>query len=159
MSKPPRWLTTLIQIRRQHRDTCRRQLEEAVRAELLLTEKFGKAQQQIAEITEMRRRTAAVGACDLNLLLAAQRHQAVLHREQQENAEQTQAVQKEIERRRSVVVAAEQQVRVLERLSEQKIEQAIRTENRREAKRLDELATIMHSTEAGSFGHEAGNRL
>jgi flagellar export protein FliJ len=157
MPNPPRWLSTLIQVRRQHRDGCRRQLDEAVRAEAVLAEKSGDVQTQLAEIIEVRRRTAAAGACDLNLLLAAQRHQATLQRVQQTTAEQIEVLQREIDRRRSMVVAAEQQVRVLEKLSEQKVQQAMCAEGRREMKRLDELATIMYSTEAGSFGNEVGS--
>jgi flagellar export protein FliJ len=157
MSNPPRWLSTLIQVRRQHRDACRRQLDEAVRAEAVLAEKSGEVQEQLAELTDFRRRTAAAEACDLNLLLAAQRHQAALKREQQSTTEQIELVQKEVDRRRSIVVAAEQQVRVLDKLSEQKVQQARRAEDRREAKRLDEVATIMRSTEAGSFGNESGS--
>jgi flagellar export protein FliJ len=129
-------------------------LDDAVRAEEVLAEKSADIQRQVAELTELRRRTSVAGECNLSLLLAAQRHQAALLREQQATGEQMELIQNEIDRRRSVLVAAEQQVRVLEKLSEKKVRDATLAADRREAKRLDELATIMHSAEPGSFGKE-----
>jgi flagellar export protein FliJ len=113
----------------------------------------------MAEITELGRRTSVAGECNMSLLIAAQRHKAALLREQQATAEQLELVQNEIDRRRSVLAAAEQQVRVLEKLSEKKVQDAVHAADRREAKRLDELATIRHSTEAGSFGYEVGESI
>lgn len=147
MPTPPRWLTTLTQLRRQHRDGCQRKLNDAVRAETLLADRADAVELQMAELAALRRRTLAGGGCDLNLLLSAQRHQAALHREQQATAEQLDLVRQEVDRRRANVVAAERRVRTLEKLSERRVQEAIRLADRREAKRLDELATIMHKAE------------
>jgi flagellar export protein FliJ len=75
-------------------------------------------------------------------MLAAQRYQAALQAERQMLAQQNDLLNREIERRRAALQEAEQQVRMLEKLSERK-QQAARAEaSKLEAKRLDELACL-----------------
>jgi flagellar export protein FliJ len=130
----------MIQLRRQNRDECRRQLDEAERAEAILTDQIAAADAQAASNAQMRRRVASNGSCDLNLLLAAQRHQAALEQERQALSQQIGLVAREVERRRATLVEAEQQVRMMERLSERKQAESRCKALQQESKRLDELA-------------------
>jgi flagellar export protein FliJ len=145
----PGWLSTLIQVRRQHRDDCRLHLGEAVRAEGLLEERRLAIERQIAEVRESRLRTAASRDCDLNALLAAQRHQAALYVDQKALTGQMDVLRREIDRRQALVLAAEQQLSVLEKLAERKMQEAWLEAERREVKRLDELASLRQ--EAGDL--------
>ena len=148
MSSPPVWLATLINLRRQTLHDRHRHLGEARQAEEVLAEKMTAVESQLADLAETRRRISAAGDCDISLLLAAQRHQGALMLELQTATKQTQLLAQEVERRQNAVVEAEQQVRSLEKLSERKVDQARREAERREAKRLDELAIIMQPTGA-----------
>jgi len=62
------------------------------------------------------------------------------HRKQLEGQREQVAV--EIERRREVLVAANREVRVLEKLREKQSQRHREEENRREAKQLDEAAVL-----------------
>ena len=143
MSSSPRWLTTLIELRRQERTERRRQLDEAQRAADILFEKDRVLERETGQATELRRGAAVAGGFDINRLLAAQRHQAALLMEQSAIRQQLQLLEQEIQRRRAALVEAEKQVRILEKLAERKTHEARMLSELREAKRLDELASVM----------------
>jgi flagellar FliJ protein len=72
-------------------------------------------------------------------VLAAQRYQLVLEAQRRALAEQAARLDEEIERRREDVVAADQQVRVLDKLRERRQREHRYAAERAEAKRLDEV--------------------
>jgi flagellar export protein FliJ len=75
-------------------------------------------------------------------MLAAQRQQAALLLERSSTQQQAEMLSQEIERRRAALVEAEKQVRVLEKLAIRRTQQARQRAGAREAKRLDELASL-----------------
>jgi flagellar protein FliJ len=143
MSSSPRWLTTLIELRRQARTERRRQLDEAQRAADILIEQDCVLERETGQASELRRGAAMAGSFDINRLLAAQRHQAALLMEQSAVRQQLQLLEQEIQRRRAALIEAEKQVRTLEKLAERKVREARSRADLREAKRLDELASVM----------------
>lgn len=144
---PPSWLSTLTQLRRQERDESRRRLDEALEAALDAAQKDQALASEAEHAKQLRRSAAASGACDLNLLLAAQRHQAALEMERRSVAQQSELLQQEVERRRAALAKADQQLRILDRLSERKAQQARREAALRETKRLDDVATVLFDRE------------
>jgi flagellar FliJ protein len=75
-------------------------------------------------------------------LLQTHRYELVLSTKRKQLATQIQQVQTEIERRRLVVVEADRQVRVLEKLRERQALHHRQETDRQEAKLYDEMAVI-----------------
>jgi flagellar FliJ protein len=131
-------LESLLRMRCAQRDDRRLELAQALRAEEVLRRQH---QELAAEIAELRRQRATpAGMLNVDALLDAARHEFVLSSQQKLLEDQTVQVSAEIERRRQVLVSADQQVRVLERLREAKQQRHQAEEQSREQSRLDETA-------------------
>ena len=76
----------------------------------------------------------------MDRLVEAQRYELVLRVAAAQIVRQRETVQAEIERRRQVLVEANRDVRVLENLRDKQAAQHRQEEERREMKRLDEVA-------------------
>jgi len=135
-------LETLLRLRLADRDQRRAELVKAQRAEdTLLAQAEALAREQ-TQTHELSRNLASPGAADIDRLIAAHRYELVLRTKAQQLAGQIQQVKTEVERRRQVLVEADRQVRVLEKLREK--QQAAHTirEEKHEQKELDEQALV-----------------
>ena len=131
-------LETVLQLRRRLADDRRAELRLAMQAETILRERFDANRQELAE-TQRISRDAGLGRVDVDLRLAARRHQFVLEAQAKELHEQLTKVAAETERRRGALVEAEKQVRVLEKLRERQHEGYVFEELRQEGLTLDEI--------------------
>ena len=73
-------------------------------------------------------------------MIESQRYEVTLRAYEKQTLAQRERLAVEIERRREALLAANREVRVLEKLREHQIERHREEENRRDIKRLDEIA-------------------
>ena len=131
-------LESLLRLRCAQRDERRAELAQAFRAEDVLRRQRQGIATQIAQVRQQRATSA--GPLNVDALLDAARHEFVLSSQQKVLEDQSVQVSAEIERRRQVLVAADQQVRVLEKLKETQEERHRAQELASEQNRLDEVA-------------------
>ena len=141
-------LAPLLRLRESRRDECRAALAEAYRVDEVLAKQFEGLSRELDALRTFCRMKVSPGAIDIDRLVEAQRYELVARAQQQQLAEQRKTVAAEIERRRQALVEADREVRVLEKLRERQVEQYRREVERREAKRLDEVATQQHFRQA-----------
>jgi flagellar protein FliJ len=135
-------LETLLRLRLADRDQRRAELAKAQRAEdMLLAQADGLAGER-AETCELSRKLASPGAADVDRLIASHRYELVLKARAQQLAGQIEQVRAEVARRRQILVEADRQVRVLEKLREKQQAAHNLREERREQRLLDERALI-----------------
>jgi flagellar FliJ protein len=135
-------LETLLRLRLADRDARRADLAKAQRAEDALVAQAAALAQEQQETVDLSRRLASPGAADVDRLIAAHRYELVLKARSQQLAGQIEQVRAEVERRRAVLVEADRQVRVLEKLREKQQSAHTQREEKQEQKVLDEQATI-----------------
>jgi flagellar export protein FliJ len=133
-------LATLRKVRQAARDQRRSALAEAFRAEELLTAKRAELAAEAAELRDAQRSAIGERYLDVNRLLEAQRYELLLKARGEELAKQSALVAAEIERRRQSLVAADRDVRVLDRLDERHRREHERHQARLESRQLDECA-------------------
>src|SRR3989442_1717619 len=109
-------LESLLRLRCAQRDERRAELAQAFRAEEVLRRQRADVAAQIAQVRQQR--ATSGGTLNVDALLDAARHEFVLSSQQKVLEDQSVQVSAEIGRRRQVLVAADQQVRVLEKLKE-----------------------------------------
>jgi flagellar FliJ protein len=134
-------MESLLRLRESRRDECRAALAEAYNVDEVLKKQYLAMERELDMLKEFCRRKVSPGAVDVNRLVEAQRYELVARAQQRKIGEQRQQVAAEIERRRQALVEADREVRVLEKLREKQAEQHRHEDERREAKRLDEVAT------------------
>ena len=140
-------LATLQKLREALRDQRRSALAEAQHALDLLDEQLARV---AAEFQELRRRyqsAARPGALEVDRLVEVQRYELVLRAEQQRFEQQRETIRAEVERRREALVAADREVKVLEKLREKQETRHRREDDQREMKRIDEVAGRRHVAE------------
>jgi flagellar protein FliJ len=131
-------LATLVRLRESVRDERRTQLADAVRVQAALDAQMQelRARQQEARALQ----AVPAGVVNVDQLLDAERYDLVLQVEQRRLEQQQATVAKEVDNRRQALVAADQDVRVLEKLRESQ-QQRVRTDDERQTMReLDEVA-------------------
>ena len=133
-------LATLLRLREAARDQRRAQLAQAYRADEIVEQERTRVAGELRELARQSRRAAAPGRLDVDRLLETRRYELVLQSQDQQLAQQHQAVQTEVERRRQALVDANRQVRVLEALHQKQLDHHRREENRQEIRQLDEMA-------------------
>jgi flagellar export protein FliJ len=138
-------LATLQRLREAHRDERRAQLAEAYRADEILQEQIARLLENLKEMK--RRQTAQVGGVNVDPLLDAHRYEMVLRMEQMQLEQQQQKLKVEIERRREALIAADRDVKVLEKLKETQHARFLEEEERRQMKVLDEIAGRTHQSQ------------
>jgi flagellar FliJ protein len=129
----------LLRLREVTRDERRRQLAEAQRAEAVLRERRTQLQ---TEQQGLKDETAkfSTGRVDVDRVLSIQRYETVLQIEVASNAEQLRQVETEVERRRLILVAADRDVQVLEKLRETQKDRFRIEQERKDLKQMDEIA-------------------
>jgi flagellar export protein FliJ len=131
-------LAGVLRLRCALRDERRSELAQALRAEAILRGQHDAITSELAAVRQQR--ALSTGALNVDLLLDAARYEFVLSSRQKVLEEEIKQVATEIERRRQALVAADQQVRVLEKLQETQQQRHHATEQVREQNRLDEVA-------------------
>lgn len=135
-------LATLLRLREADRDDRRGELAEAFRAAETIDEHLAEVRQHLEGLRKLQ--TVEAGGVDVDRLIEAGRYEMVLRVQQLQLEQNRQQVQAEVERRREILVAADREVRVLEKLRETQ-QQKERAELERLAmKRLDEVAGQGH---------------
>jgi flagellar FliJ protein len=135
-------LQTLLRLRLAERDQRRADLAKALRAvEMLRGEERALVQQQ-AEAAEGGRQLKSPGKADVESLLRTHRYEVVLTAQRRQLAAQIAQVEVETERRRLVLVEADRQVRVLEKLRERQAAAHRKETQRQEVKQFDETAVL-----------------
>jgi flagellar export protein FliJ len=133
-------LAPLLRLHEATRDEKRAQLAEAYRAEELLRERMREIDHELAGLKEECRQSAQPGAVDVDRLLDAQRYEVLMLAQRQVMQQHEQTLAAEIERRREALVAADREVRILEKLREKQQQEHRQAEHYEEVKVLDEVA-------------------
>ncbi len=133
-------LATLLRLREATRDERRSELAEAYRADNVLQEHLQRVGRELDCLRTECRKVAGPGTIDVDRLVETQRWEVTLRAQQSQLLGQREAVDAEIDRRRQALVAADREVRLLERLRQKQAQRHRREENRREIKELDEVA-------------------
>ena len=136
-------LTTLLRLRETTRDERRAELAAAYRADQVLQRQLARLVAELEELKAAARRAAGPGRVNVEQLVEAQRYQRTIESRQCQVNEERAALAAEIERRRQALLAAEREVRTLEKLRETRHARHRQDENRREIKQLDEVATLL----------------
>ena len=137
-------LATLLRLRLAERDERRSDLAKALAAaEILRGQRRSLAAEQQENLDALRK-VAAPGGGNVDRLIHGHRYAAILKARSAQLTGQEIQVEKEIERRREVLVEADRQVKVLEKLQSRQQSEHLRLQDRIEAKQLDEVATIGH---------------
>jgi flagellar protein FliJ len=135
-------LQTLLRLRIAERDQRRTELAKAIRAEEMLRTELRKLGGERAEAAQRGRNLKLPGAANVDALLQTHRYELVLAAQSRQLESQIAQVQVESERRRQVLVEADRQVRVLEKLRERQAAAHRREADRQEAKQLDEIGVL-----------------
>lgn len=123
------------------RDDRRLQLAEALRLEESLNQRNQELELELAELLSQAQQAARPGVVNVDRLINAQQYEVVLRSEQQSLARQQAVLDVEIERRREALIAADREVRTLEKLRESQQQHFQYDESLRETKLLDEVAS------------------
>lgn len=131
-------LAALQRLREAARDERRAQLAEVFRLAESLAEQKRQVVENLRDVA--RSRAVSAGVVDVEKLLAATRYEAVLMVEQAQLERQAAAVAVEIEKRREALVAADRDVRALEKLREAQQARHRAEQEQKSIKQLDEAA-------------------
>lgn len=137
-------LQPLLRLRTAERDERHGELAKALRAADILREQREQLGSDMADNQELSRKLSLPGSGNVDGLLAAHRYESILKVQSQHLATQEAQVAGEVERRRQVLMEADRQVRMLEKLSERKRLEHSQQELRQETKQLDEVAARNH---------------
>lgn len=133
-------LATLLRLRESLRDEKRSELALALQADVALEERIRGIEDDLADLLAAAKRGASPGAINIDRLLNAQRYELLLRAEQQIAEEQRRLLAHEIERRREALVAADREVKVLEKYRAVQQERHRTDVERKEQAQLDETA-------------------
>jgi flagellar FliJ protein len=133
-------LATLLRLREATRQDRRAELAEAYRVDDVLRQQLARLENELAALSAQCRKTVEPGEVDVDRLVEAQRYQVALRSQEFQIGRQIEAVQAEIQRRHQNLLEANREVRVLENLRDKQAFQHLQEEDRRERKRLDEIA-------------------
>lgn len=140
MARPFR-LQAVARVRERQRDAKRTRLAEGLRAVETVIQRQEELAQMLDTLNRQRRAALIDGASTAERLLDAGRYELALRSEQRVLADQRQQVEAEVERRRGELAEADRQVKALELLRQRNEQAERRASRRREARRLDEIAT------------------
>lgn len=132
-------LATLLKLREAARDARRSELGQAHEAAAILARKESALAAQLRALKQQVRTAAKPGRINLERMIQAQRYEAVLQTERQVIAEQASRLAHETERRRAAVVAADREVRVLEKLQDRQETRHRQQELKDEVKELADI--------------------
>ncbi|MGD0900873.1 MAG: flagellar export protein FliJ [Thermoguttaceae bacterium] len=132
--------TPVLRLREATREERRAALAEAYRVDDVLRRRLEAVAAEIERLRGISRQAASPGPVDVDRLVETQRYQLALQIQQAQIAAQRDNMAAEIQRRRQALLEADREVRVLEKLRQRQAERHRLEEDRRETKRLDEVA-------------------
>ena len=134
-------LEPLIKIRKNVLQECQAALAKVYEERRLLEEKLLDIENQLAEGTATARSLMQPGqTVNVDYLLGIRRQEMFLLANQNVVMQDIQKVDEEIERCRAAVVAANKEVKIIEKLKEKRYEQYLEEEKQEETKTMDEIA-------------------
>jgi flagellar export protein FliJ len=136
-------LATLLRLRESDRDERRSRLADAQRAEDIVGARIEEIDSELWRLRGESARLSRPGLVNVDELMEINRFELLLSAERQAAEQQHKLVAEEVERRRLALVAADREVRVLERLRETGQERHRQEVDRQERKQMDE--TAMHA--------------
>ena len=134
-------LATLLRLRENDRDELRSRLSDAQQAENIVNQRIHELDADLDRLRAQAAERSRPGRMDVDALMELQRYELLLKAERQATVQQRELVAAEVDRRREALVAADREVRVLERFRETQQQRHRQTEERQERKVLDEIAT------------------
>ena len=134
-------LEPLITIRDNELKECQAELAKAYNALRILEEALQELDRQLAEGVETARNLIQAGqTVNVEHLLGLRRQEMFLRAQQNDLTQKMQMVNEEIEKRRAAVIAANKQLKIVEKLKEKRYEKYLEEENKKEIKIMDEIA-------------------
>jgi flagellar FliJ protein len=133
-------LATLLRLREAERDERRAQLSDAQQAEAIVAARVSEIDREIGFIRQLGQLATAPGKVDVDQLLDMQRYDAQLKLERIAAEDQRGKIAQEVERRLERAIAADREVRILEKLRETQLAKHRSEEEKVEQKRFDEMA-------------------
>ena len=135
-------LATLLRLRLAERDERRSDLAKALRAAEILRGERSSLNAEGAANVQLLRRLSGPGGGNVDAMIQAHRYVAILKARAAQLAAQQVQIEREIERRRMILMEADRQVRVLEKLRERQAAEHHRRMDQLEARRLDEVGSL-----------------
>ena len=134
-------LEPLIKIRENILRECQAELAKAYDARRILEEALQDIENQITEGTASARSLMQPGQkVNVEHLLGLRRQEMYLRANQNDLMQKMQVIDEEIERRRLTVVAANKNLKIVEKLKEKRYEKYLEEEKTKETKAMDEIA-------------------
>ena len=140
MAEPRFRLATLLRLRESTRDECRAQLAESHRADQALIDQLTRLGMEQQRVQEECRKAAGPGDVDVGRLVETHRYILSLRTREEELRQQRQTLAAEIQRCRQALLKADQDVQVLEKLRDRRLERHRLEEERQQSKQIDEAA-------------------
>ena len=140
-------LQSVLRVREAERDEKRSQLAEAYHVEQVLKGQASQLSDELADVQQEIRNRSKPGQIDVDHLLASHRHAIAVRAQQAQLAAQMEQVQTEIQRRRTLLVEADKQVRVLEKLRQRRLQQHRQGQQQAEIKTLDEISAQRYESQ------------
>jgi len=140
MSKFTFSLEAILRLRESERDEKQEQLAEAIKAEDILRDQIGQIEEEITELREQSAAGLRPGTINPDKVLQSQRFELLLRAQAKQIQEKVKQVQAEVQRRRDLLVEAERQVKVLEKLREKRQVEFRAKQQKIDRKQIDEIA-------------------
>ena len=134
-------LEPLITIRDNELKERQLELAKAYEARKILEEDMQEIDRQLADGIAAARSLMQEGqTVNVESLLSFRRQEMFLRAQQNDLMETMETLDQEIERRRALVVAANKELKIVEKLKEKRYEKYLEEENKAEMKSMDEIA-------------------
>ena len=133
-------LAPLLKIRENVRAERQAELSKAYEAARILETELERVQKDLLRNNELGREAIQQGQISVDYLLALRRHEAFLLAQQSLGQKQLEQVRQEIERLRLLLMEADREVKVLEKLREKMKIKHLQEEALAELKQMDEVA-------------------
>jgi flagellar export protein FliJ len=132
---------TLLRLREADRDEKRLHLADALRAQEIVEQRIEEINAEMEAVRARAARGAMPGPVDVDALMETQRYELLLKGERKAAEDQKDRVAAEAQRRREALVAADREVRTLEKLRENQQARHEREQERQNRKQIDDIAT------------------
>jgi flagellar FliJ protein len=131
-------LQSVLEVRATARRECRARLAELFAAARELDGRRRSVERELAAAVQLRQ-AGQNGPLDVQHLASVQRYEQLLRGDLAIVGEQIQALEQRIERERQSLIAADRQMRLLERLREKQLARHRQQESASESRELDDL--------------------
>ena len=133
-------LEPLITLRDNELKECQAELAKAYHARRIVEETRLKFEKDLEESLQSAREMLESGTIDVTFLLTLQDHKTYRTAQLAKIAEDIKKIDEEVERRLALVVSANKELKIVEKLKEKRYEKYLEEENKAEMKFMDEIA-------------------